>query len=76
MLDSGPFEEGESGYLEMVLEQGDSTISIYSKSGVSNDDFPMNLTFEGIQEGSGNVILFVNGEEYASYPVMVQAIAD
>ena len=76
MLDSGPFEEGESGYLEMVLEQGDSTISIYSKSDISNDDFPMNLTFEGIQEGSGNVILYVNGEEYASYPVMIQAIAD
>jgi len=76
MLDAGPFKEGESGHLEMVLEQGDTTISIYSKNDVSNDDFPMNLTFDGIQEGSGNVILYVNGEEVASYPVMIQAIAD
>ena len=76
MLDSGPFEEGESGYVEMVLEQDNSSATIYAKSDVSNDDFPLNLTFDGIQEGSGTVIMYVNGEEYASYPVMIQAIAD
>ena len=76
MLDSGPFEEGQSGYVELVLEQGDSKTTVFSKSNVTNDDFPMNLTFDGTQEGSGTVIMYVNGEEYASYPVMIQAIAD
>ena len=50
--------------------------TIYSKSSVSNDDFPLNVTFEGDREGSGSVIMYIDGKEYNTYDVSLNAISD
>ena len=75
-IDEQPFEEGSSGSVKLVLKQDSWESTIYSKSSLSNDDFPLNVTFEGDREGSGTVIMYINGKEYNTYSVNLNAISD
>lgn len=75
-IDEQPFEEGSSGSVKLVLKQDSWESTIYSKSNISNDDFPLNITFEGDREGSGTVIMYINGKQYNTYSVNLSAISD
>lgn len=75
-IDEQPFDEGSSGSVKLVLKQDSWESTIYSKSSVSNDDFPLDVTFEGDREGSGTVIMYINGKEYNTYSVNLSAISD
>ena len=75
-IDEQPFEEGSSGSVKLVLKQDSWESTIYSKSSLSNDDFPLSVTFEGDREGSGTVIMYINGKEYNKYSVNLSAISD
>lgn len=75
-IDEQPFEEGSSGSVKLVLKQDSWESTIYSKSSLSNDDFPLSVTFEGDREGSGTVIMYINGKEYNTYSVNLTAISD
>ena len=75
-IDEQPFDEGSSGSVKLVLKQDSWESTIYSKSNISNDDFPLNVTFEGDREGSGTVIMYVDGKQYNTYSVSLTAISD
>lgn len=75
-IEEQPFDEGSSGSVKLVLKQDSWESTIYSKSSVSNDDFPLNITFEGDREGGGTVIMYVNGKQYNTYSVNLSAISD
>ena len=75
-IEEQPFDEGASGSIKLVLKQDSWESTIYSKSSVSNDDFPLNITFEGDREGGGTVIMYVNGKQYNTYSVNLSAISD
>lgn len=75
-IDEQPFEEGSTGSVKLVLKQDSWESTIYSKSSLSNDDFPLSVTFEGDREGSGTVIMYVDGKEYNTYSVNLNAISD
>ncbi len=75
-IDEQPFEDGETGSVKLVLKQDSWESTIYSKSSLSNDDFPLSVTFEGDRDGSGTVIMYVNGKEYNTYSVDLNAISD
>lgn len=75
-IDEEPFEDGASGSVRLVLTQGSWQSTIYTKDGLTNDDFPLNVTFEGSTDGDGTVTMYVNGEEYDSYDVTLTAIDD
>ena len=75
-IDEQPFEDGSSGSVKLVLKQDSWESTIYSKSSLSNDDFPLSVTFEGDREGSGTVIMYVDGKEYNTYSVNLNAISD
>ncbi len=75
-IDEQPFEDGASGSVKLVLQQDSWESTIYSKSNISNDDFPLNVTFEGDREGSGTVIMYVDGKQYNTYSVSLTAISD
>ncbi len=76
-IDSQPFEEDDaSGSVKLVLEQDNWNSTIYSQSNISNDDFPLEVTFEGKREGSGTVTMYIDGEKYKTYEVSLSAIAD
>lgn len=75
-IEEQPFDEGTSGSVKLVLKQDSWESTIYSKSSVSNDDFPLNITFEGDREGGGTVIMYVNGKQYNTYSVNLSAISD
>ena len=75
-IDEQPFDDGANGSVKLVLKQDSWESTIYSKSSVSNDDFPLNVTFEGDREGSGSVIMYIDGKEYNTYDVSLNAISD
>lgn len=75
-IDEQPFEDGETGSVKLVLKQDSWESTIYSKSSLSNEDFPLSVTFEGDRDGSGTVIMYVNGKEYNTYSVNLNAISD
>ena len=75
-IDEQPFEEGSTGSVKLVLKQDSWESTIYSKSSLSNDDFPLSVTFEGDREGSGTVIMYIDGKEYNTYSVNLNAISD
>lgn len=75
-IDEQPFEDGDTGSVKLVLKQDSWESTIYSKSSLSNEDFPLSVTFEGDREGSGTVIMYVNGKEYNTYSVNLNAISD
>lgn len=64
-----PFEDGEEGVIEMILSQGDETLSIFYDEDADSSQFPLDLTFDAISEGEGTVLVYVNGEEYTSIDV-------
>lgn len=71
-----PFEEGESGDIELVLEQGTSTKTIYSETDANADSFPVDVAFESDSGRDATVLFYVNGQEYNSYPVTWERVAD
>ena len=71
-----PFEEGEIGDIELVLEQGNSTKTIYSETGADSDSFPVDVAFESDSGRDATVLFYVNGQEYNSYPVVWERVAD
>ena len=71
-----PFEEGETGDIELVLEQGNSTQTIYSEEDADSDSFPVDVSFESDSGRDATVIFYVNGQEYNSYPVTWERVAD
>ena len=71
-----PFAEGESGLLELVLNENGQMTSIFSQDDMTADDFPFDYTFEGNDEGEAEVILYINGEEYSREPVTLTAVED
>ena len=75
-IDEQPFEDGDTGSVKLVLKQDSWESTIYSKSSLSNEDFPLSVTFEGDRDGSGTVIMYVNGKEYNTYSVNLNAISD
>lgn len=75
-IDEQPFEDGDTGSVKLVLKQDSWESTIYSKSSLSNEDFPLSVTFEGDREGSGTVLMYVNGKEYNTYSVNLNAISD
>ena len=75
-IDEQPFEDGDTGSVKLVLKQDSWESTIYSKSSLSNEDFPLSVTFEGDRDGSGTVIMYVNGKQYNTYSVNLNAISD
>lgn len=71
-----PFEEGETGDIELVLEQGNSTKTIYSEDDADSDSFPVDVAFESDSGRDATVLFYVNGQEYNSYPVVWERVAD
>lgn len=71
-----PFEEGESGDIELVLEQGTSTKTIYAETDANADSFPVDVAFESDSGRDATVLFYVNGQEYNSYPVIWERVAD
>ncbi len=71
-----PFEEGETGDIELVLEQGNSTKTIYSEEDADSDSFPVDVAFESDSGRDATVLFYVNGQEYNSYPVVWERVAD
>ena len=74
-ITESPFEEGESGSVELILSQSGEESVIYEKKTLSRSDFPLSLTFEGKESGSGTVIMKVNGEVHEEFEVTLEAIA-
>lgn len=76
IIDS-PFEsEEETGKIELVLEQGNSTKTIYSNNAASSETFPLDVSFESDSGKNATVQFYVNGKEYNSYTVDWNAVAD
>ena len=71
-----PFEDGETGDIELVLEQGNSTRTIYSEEDADADSFPVDVSFESDSGRDATVLFYVNGQEYNSYPVVWERVAD
>lgn len=71
-----PFEEGETGDIELVLEQGNSTRTIYSEEDADAESFPVDVSFESDSGRDATVLFYVNGQEYNSYPVVWERVAD
>lgn len=74
-ITDSPFEEEESGTVELILSQSGEESVIYEERTLSRADFPLSLTFEGKESGSGTVIMKVNGENYEEFEVTLEAIA-
>lgn len=74
-IKDSPFTGEESGTVELILSQSGKEQVIYEEKTLSESDFPLSLTFEGQESGSGIVIMMVNGEKYAEYEVTLEAIA-
>ncbi len=75
-VEDSPFEEGETGDIELVLEQGNSTKTIYSETDADSDSFPVNVAFESDSGKDATVLFYVNGQEYNSYSVVWERVAD
>lgn len=75
VIDS-PLEEEETGVIELVLVQGNSRKTIYSEKNATSDSFPLEVSFESSSGRDAEVQFFVNGQEYNSYPVDWNAVAD
>lgn len=59
-----PFEVGESGHVEIKLDQDGKTSVIYSAT-VSHDEFPISVeNVKGASESEGTCYMYVNGELY------------
>lgn len=71
-----PFEDGETGDIELVLEQGNSTRTIYSEEDADAESFPVDVSFESDSGRDATVLFYVNGQEYNSYPVVWERVAD
>lgn len=71
-----PFEDGETGDVELVLKQGNSRATIYSEEGASSASFPLHSTFSGEEEGSAVVILYIDDVEYERKTVEIHAVED
>lgn len=63
-IPESPFDSGEEGTLEMILQQGDLELSIYYDEHANSSQFPMDYTFDTITSGEGLLTVYVNGEEY------------
>ena len=74
-ITDSPFEGDESGMVELVLSQSGKETVIYTERRLSADDFPLSLTFEGQESGSGIVIMRIDGKDVKEYEVQVEAIA-
>lgn len=71
-----PLEDGEEGVVEMILSQGDETLSIFYDEDADSSQFPLDLTFDAITEGEGTVLVYVNGEEYTSIDVNASLVQE
>ena len=74
-ITDSPFEEEETGTVELILSQSGEESVIYEERTLSRSDFPLALTFEGKESGLGTVIMKVNGENYEEFEVTLEAIA-
>ncbi|MCD8020722.1 MAG: Stk1 family PASTA domain-containing Ser/Thr kinase [Clostridiales bacterium] len=75
-VEESPFEEDETGMVELILNQGDSTETIYTNQNATETTFPLDVSFESESNDEATVTLYVNGEEYDSYDVEWNAVAD
>lgn len=71
-----PLKDGEEGVVEMILSQGDETLSIFYDEDADSSQFPLDLTFDAITEGEGTVLVYVNGEEYTSIDVNASLVQE
>ena len=71
-----PFEEGETADIELVLRQGSSTRTLYSEEDADVDSFPVDVSFESDSGRDAEVLFYVDGQEYNSYPVVWERVAD
>lgn len=71
-----PFGAGETGKIELVLQQGDKSKTIYRENGADESSFPLEISFESDSGDDAEVILKVDGQEYNRYPVSWNAVAD
>ena len=60
----------------MVLRQGSSTQTIYSEDDADVDSSPVSVAFESDSGRDATVLFYVNGQEYNSYPVTWERVAD
>ena len=76
-ITDSPFgEDGETGTVELVLEQNGSSKTIYSNRKATSGTFPLNVDFESKSGDDATIILYVNGTEYDRYDVEWNAVAD
>ena len=71
-----PFASDESGSVEIVVKQGDREAVIYSGDDLSESDFPLNVDYTSEDGDEAVAYVYVNGEEYDSFPVELSAVAD
>ena len=71
-----PFEGEESGRLEIVVKQGDQESVVYSEENMTQQAFPLNLDYISDSEEEAIATVYINGEEYSSFPIELSAVAD
>lgn len=71
-----PFGAGETGKIELVLQQGNKRKTIYRENHADEFSFPLEVDFESDSGDDAEVIFYVDGQEYSRYPVEWNAVAD
>ena len=75
-IEESPFQEDETGTVKLVMKQNGKKTVVFDEDGMTSEDFPLEVTFDAEEEGKATVTMYINGEEYNTYPVTVNAMAD
>ena len=75
-IEDSPFQEDETGTVKLVMKQNGKKTVVFDEDGMTSEDFPLEVTFDAEEEGKASVTMYINGEEYGTYPVTVNAMAD
>lgn len=73
---TSPFAQGETGSLEIVIEQDNNKETIYSETDLDEKAFPLNIDYISDSGEDAVAVIYINGEEYSRSPVELSAVAD
>ena len=75
-LSTSPFAEGQTGSLEIVVEQGERQDVIYTNDSISSQAFPLNVDYTSPDGEEAIATIYVNGEKYNTINIDLSAVAD
>lgn len=73
---TSPLAQGESGTVEIVVEQNGKEETIFSQENVTEDAFPMNIDYISDSGEEATAVIYVNDEEYSRTEIELSAVAD